>query len=93
MNSTKILNYLEVRKIHGNTHKKVRTSMKLAKEEWLKSLCRKIDNDLKSGVHSKIAYNTIKSITHTKSKTTTIIEYKYGALVAYDLSRQGRWTE
>ena len=67
--------------------------MKLAKEQWLKSQCRQIDNDLQRGVHSKRAFNTIKSITHTKSKITSIIEDKDGAPLADDLSRQRRWTE
>ena len=65
--------------------------MKLAKEEWLKSQCRQIDNDIKRGVHSKRAYTTIKSITHTKCKTTLI--YNDGTPLADDSSRQCRWTE
>ena len=45
------------------------------------------------GVHSKRAYNTIKSITHTKSITTSIIEDKDNTPLADDLSRLRRWTE
>ena len=59
-------------------HKKVRTYMILAKEEWLKSQYRQIDNDLKKGVHSRRAYNTTKYITNTESKTTFNNQrYKY----------------
>ena len=68
-------------------------SMKLATEEWLKSQCIQIDNNLKRGVHSKRAYNTIKSISHTKSKTTSIIKDKYGVPLADDSSRLRRWKE
>ena len=67
--------------------------MQLAKEEWLKSQCKQIDNDIKGGVHSKIAYNTIKYISHTKSKTTLIIEDKDGEPIADELSRLRRWTD
>ena len=47
---------------------------------------RYIDNNLKRVVHSKRAYNIIKSITDTKSKTTSIIEDKYGTPLADDLT-------
>ena len=65
----------------------------MAKEEWLKLHCRHIYNDLKMGVHSKSANNTIKSITHTKSKITYIIKDKDGVPLANDLYRLRRWTE
>ena len=65
----------------------------MAKEAWLKSQCRQINNDLKRGVYSKRAYNTIKSITYTTSKTTSIIEDKDGTPPADDLSRLRRWTK
>ena len=44
-------------------------------------------------VHHKIAYNIIKSITHIKSKTNSIIEDKDGSSLADDLSRLRIWTE
>ena len=58
--------------------------MKLVKEEWIKSKCRQIDNDLKRGDHSKITYNTIKFITYTKSKITSTIEDKDSSPLADD---------
>ena len=49
------------RKIQGYTQQKVRMSMKLEKEEWLKSKYRKIDNYLKRGFLSKnnLKYNKV----------------------------------
>ena len=49
-------------------HNLIRRSMKDKIDEWLKSQCNQIDYVLKRGVHSKIAYNTIKAITNPTNR-------------------------
>ena len=57
--------------------------MKAAKNEWLNVQYNSIDNDLIWGIHSKRAFNKLKSITNSKPWQMNIIEYING--IAYRL--------
>ena len=67
--------------------------MKDKKYEWLKSQCNQIDYELKRGVHSKRAYNTIKVITNQTNRKISNIEDANGILVEDDTAKLDRWTE
>ena len=67
--------------------------MKDKKDEWLKSQYNQIDYELKRGVHSKRAYNTIKAITNPTNRKISNIEDANGILVEDDTAKLDRWTE
>ena len=54
----------------------IRRSMKDKKYEWLKSQCNpnQIDYELKRGIHSKRAYNTIKAIINPTNRKYQILK-------------------
>ena len=67
--------------------------MKDKKDEWLKSQCNQIDYELKRGVYSKIAYNTIKAINNQTNRKISNIEYANGIPLENDNSTLDRWTD
>ena len=78
---------------YKRVHNLIRRSMKEKKEDWLKSQCNSIDHDLKRGVHSKRAYNTIKAITNSIDRKMSNIEDANGVPIEDDSARLERWTE
>ena len=74
-------------------HDLIRRSMKDKKDEWLKSHCNQIDYELKRGVHSKRAYNTIKEITNPTNRKISNIEDSNGIILEDDTEKLDRWTE
>ena len=67
--------------------------MKKAKEDWLEQQCKEIDYDLSRGINSKKAYTTLKLITNSSSRKTSIIKDKTGTPLADDKAKMERWTE
>ena len=58
--------------------------MKDKKYEWLKSQCNQSDYELKRGIISKRAYNTIKAITNPTHRKISNIEDANGILLEDD---------
>ena len=64
-----------------------------AKEDWIQTQCKSIDDDMKHGRHNKRAYETLKILTKTTPRSTSIIEDRNGVPLAKDTLKLNRWTE
>ena len=60
--------------------------MKTAKDQWIQMQCKSINEDMKYGRHNKRAYETLKSLTKTPARSTSIIEDKNGQPLAEEYS-------
>ena len=72
---------------------KIRKMMLKAKEDWIQTQCKSIDDDIKHGRHNKRAYETLKILTKTTPRSTSIIEDRNGVPLADDTLKLNRWTE
>ena len=72
---------------------KIRKMMFKAKDDWIQTHCKSIDDDMKHGRHNKRAYETLKMLTKTISRSTFIIEDSNGVPLAEDTLKLNRWTE
>ena len=64
-----------------------------AKDDWIQTQCKSIDDDMKHGRHNKRAYETLKMLTKTTPRSTSIIEDSNGVPLAEDTLKLNRWTE
>lgn len=85
MNDTKHAEYQQM-------NKKVRRKIKEDKEKWIELQCLTIDLGLKYG-NSKVAYNTLKTITKSNQPRATIIEDKQGKMISNKEVVLKRWSE
>ena len=70
--------------------------MNTAKDQWIQMQCKSINEDMTYGRYNKRAYETLKSLTKTPARSTSIIssiEDKNGQPLAEEHSILKRWTE
>ena len=72
---------------------KIRKMMLKAKEDWIQTQCKSIYNYMKHGRHNKRSYETLKMVTKTTPRSTSIIEDRNGVPLAEDTLKLNRWTE
>ena len=72
---------------------KIRKMMLKANEDWIQTQCKSIDIDIKHSRHNKRAYETLKMLTKTTPRSTSIIEDRNGVPLAKDTLKLNRWTE
>ena len=77
------------REINSTISKKV----KKAKDDCIQCQCKYIDDDMRHGRHNKRAYATLRTLTNTISRSTSIIEDSNGTPEAEDIMILKRWTE
>ena len=78
---------------YRKVNNKIRNDMKTAKGQWIQMQCKSINEDMTYGRHNKRAYDTLKSLTKTPARSTSIIEDKNGQPLADEHSILKRWTE
>ena len=68
--------------------------MKKAKDDWIQCQCKSIDDDMRHGRHNKWAYETLRTLTKTTPRSTSIIEVNSnGTPLAEDSMILKRWIE
>ena len=72
---------------------KIRKMMLKAKEDWIQTQFKSIDDDMKHGRHNKRAYETLKMLTKTTPRSISIIEDRNRVPLAEDTLKLNRWTE
>ena len=93
LKAAKNKNNIELISKYRKVNNKIRKDMKTAKDQWIQMQCKSINEDMKYGRHNKRAYETLKSLTRTPSRSTSIIEDKNGQPLAEENSILKRWTE
>ena len=63
------------------------------KDKWIQTQCKLIDEYMKYGRFSKIAYETLRTLTKTAHRQSSIIEDKQGKPLEEEQAIVNRWTE
>ena len=63
------------------------------KDNWIQTQCKLIDEDMKFGIFSKRAYETLRTLTKTAHRQSSIIEDKQGKPFSEEQALVNRWTE
>ena len=71
----------------------IRKAMQESKDNWIKIQCKSIDEDMRYGIYNKRYYNTLKILTKSSRRITSIIEDSNGKPPSVDSSILNRWTE
>ena len=73
-------------------NREVRKKMKAANKEWIEEHGKNKEKEVKSG-DSKEAYNTLKALTKTQQRASTVIEDNSGNILMESTAVLNRWTE
>ena len=75
-----------------DAYRAINRDVRKAKESWIKCKCDTIESSLRAN-NTKVAYDTVKELTHKKSNQTTCIEDANGTLLSEKPAIIKRWHE
>ena len=67
------MNNIELISKYRKVNNHIRKDMKTAKEQWIQTRCKSMNEDMKYGRHNKRDYETLKRLTKTTARSTSII--------------------
>ena len=83
---------IEGAKQYREINRRIKKTLKKAKETWIENQCQGIEESLKRN-NTKKAYQLVKELTNTKQERSTAIQNKDGKVLTEEKEIINRWTE